>query len=163
VTFVEELLRSLNEARVRYLVVGGLAVVLHGHARLTLDVDLIVDLEPDNARRTMDALSGLGLTPSVPVDAASFADPETRRRWIDERNMQAFPMRDVHDLTRRVDVFVEEPFPFQEMWASSIVVPYGVTETRIVSLEHLLAMKRAAGRHQDLADIEALEAIHQRE
>ena len=48
---VESLVRALNEAGVRYLIVGGLAVVAHGHARFTGDVDLVVDLEADNARR----------------------------------------------------------------------------------------------------------------
>lgn len=47
----EPIFSRLNEQGGRYLVVGGLAVVLHGHARLTVDLDRVVDLAPEAARR----------------------------------------------------------------------------------------------------------------
>lgn len=47
--------RALNEAEVRYVIVGGLATVLHGHTRLTLDIDLVVDLEPSEAKKAIQA------------------------------------------------------------------------------------------------------------
>jgi len=73
--------------------------------------------------------------------------------------MQVFPMRDPDDIRRRVDVFVKEPVPFDELWAESTIVPYRGTHARIASVRHLIKMKREAGRAQDLADIEALEEI----
>ena len=53
----EELLAYLDAADVRFVVVGGLAVVIHGHARLTVDIDLMLDLETENVRRAIDALT----------------------------------------------------------------------------------------------------------
>ena len=57
---VEEIVRVLNAASVRYLIAGGLAVVAHGYLRFTADVDLILDLDEDNTRRALAALAGSG-------------------------------------------------------------------------------------------------------
>jgi hypothetical protein len=52
---------------VRFVVVGGLAVILHGHLRATRDLDLVIDLEPSNCSRGLDALRGIGLRPRPDV------------------------------------------------------------------------------------------------
>ena len=91
----EPLFKALNDAGVRYVVVGGLAVVLHGHARLTVDVDLVVDLDEGQALRAIDALVRLGLHPRVPVNPRDFADRSIREAWIRERGMQVFSMFDL--------------------------------------------------------------------
>ena len=59
----EPLFRALNASGTRYVVVGGVATVLHGYGRLTADIDLIVDLEESAAARAMRALAGPGLRP----------------------------------------------------------------------------------------------------
>lgn len=156
----EDLLSGLNQRGVRYVVVGGLAVILHGHVRLTADIDLVIDLDPDQARAAVDALVGAGLRPLAPVDPADFADEQKRESWRRDKNMQVFSMHDPEDPARHVDLFVHHPIVFEDLWAESVVVGYGSTEVRVVSLGHLKQMKRAAGRMQDLADIEALEIIH---
>jgi hypothetical protein len=93
VALFEPIFEALNAFDVRYVVVGGVATVLHGFARLTADVDLI--LEPAEALKAMNALTSLGLRPRAPVAAQSFADHATRRLWD-----PAQPLREV-------DVFVE--------------------------------------------------------
>jgi len=93
VGFFEETILALNRAEVRYIVVGGLAVVLHGHPRLTVDLDLVVDLASEEARKTVDVLSGSGMVPVVPVNPRGFADPETRRGWIEDKGMQVLGFR----------------------------------------------------------------------
>ena len=90
----EPLFKALNDTGVRYVVVGGLAVVLHGHARLTLDVGLVVDLDEEQARRAIGALVGMGLHPRVPVNPRDFADRSVREGWIRDRGMQVFSMFD---------------------------------------------------------------------
>lgn len=70
--------QALQAASVRYLVVGGVAVVLHGHPRFTADLDLVVALEPGNARAAVEALAGLGYRPRPPVDGRLFADSAAR-------------------------------------------------------------------------------------
>lgn len=65
----ERALQALNSAGVRYLVVGGVAVVLHGHLRTTADLDLVVQLERENVLKAVRALAGLGYRPRAPVAA----------------------------------------------------------------------------------------------
>lgn len=155
----EPIFAALNRSGVRYVVVGGVATVLHGHARLTVDVDLVVDLAPEEAMKAMVALERLGLVPRIPVEARDFADPAVRARWIQDKHMKVFPLIDPSDPLRQVDVFVEPPMEFTTLWERADIVDLGSTTVRVACLDDLIAMKRAAGRRQDLADIEALEAI----
>src|SRR6185503_15067420 len=89
---IEAVLAALNAAKVRYLVAGGVAVVLHGHLRTTGDLDLIVQLSPTNVLRGVQALSELGYRPRAPVSAAQFADPATRESWIKEKGLTVFSL-----------------------------------------------------------------------
>ena len=84
----EPLFRALNASGTRYVVVGGVATVLHGYARLTADIDLILDLEESAAARAMHALAGLGLRPRAPVDPADFAYSRIREGWLQDKGMQ---------------------------------------------------------------------------
>ena len=158
----ESLFDSLNQAGVRYVLVGGLAVVLHGHARMTADVDLVVDLAPDEAAKTIKALVSLGFKPRPPVDPEGFADPKMRQSWVAEKGMMVFTMFDPANPMRVVDLFVTQPLPFQELWAGSEVLPLATTSVRVASIQDLIRIKRAAGRPRDIEDIEALEAILRR-
>jgi hypothetical protein len=75
---------ALNAAGARYVVVGGLAVVFHGHARLTADIDLVVDLSPGEAVKTIAALERLGMVARPSRHATSWipsgAAPGSKRR-----------------------------------------------------------------------------------
>lgn len=158
----EPLFDALNRAGVRYVVVGGLATVLHGFARLTADVDLAVDLAPEEARRAIDVLTGLGLRPRAPVAALDFAERDIRASWIDDKGMRVFSLWDPANPMREVDLFVEHPIDFDGLWARSELIALATTQVRIAAIPDLVALKRLAGRPQDLADIEALEAIARR-
>ncbi|HVB49688.1 MAG TPA: hypothetical protein VNF69_15000 [Burkholderiales bacterium] len=76
----EAIAAALHEAGVRYLVARGLAVNAHGYVRLTYDVDLVVQLEPENIMSAFAALAGLGYRPTVRVTAEQFASPARSAR-----------------------------------------------------------------------------------
>jgi len=156
---LEPLFKTLNDAGIRYVVVGGLAVVLHGYARLTVDVDLVLDLEETPARKAIETLVGMGMRPRVPVNPKDFADRSIREAWIRDRGMQVFSMFDPSNPMRVVDLFVEHPIPFEELWSRSDLFELSQTTVRVASIPDLIQLKRRAGRPQDLADIEQLEAI----
>jgi predicted nucleotidyltransferase len=155
----EPVIKTLNDASVRYVVVGGLAVVLHGHARLTADIDLIVDLRAGEALKAIDALVRMGFRPRVPVDPRDFANGRVRESWQRERGMQVFSMFDPTSPMRVVDLFVHHPIPFEELWSRSIELDLAHTTIRVASIADLIHLKRLAGRPQDLLDIQRLEAI----
>lgn len=79
---IEKVLGALGRADVRYLVVDGVAVVLHGRLRATADLDLVIQLAPENVRRAVGALAALGHVPRAPVRGEALADPDERARWI---------------------------------------------------------------------------------
>jgi hypothetical protein len=159
----ESLFRALNATDVRYVVVGGLATLLHGYARLTADVDLIIDLEPPQARRFVDALQSLGFAPQAPVDPAEFSDPAVRAKWKTEKGMRVFSMVDRVNPMRVVDLFVDHPLEFGGLWERSKVLDLNGCSVRIASIADLVFLKRLAGRPQDAIDIERLLAIERRQ
>ena len=154
-----EIFEALGDAGVRYLVVGGVAVVLHGHPRFTADLDLVVGLERDNVLEALGALERLGYRPRAPVQASDFADAAVRRAWIEEKGLTVFSLCSQRFPATEIDLFVEEPFPFEDAFARGVRVRLGGTEVVVAAIEDLIALKRQAGRPRDLEDVEALEAI----
>jgi hypothetical protein len=155
----EPIFAALENGAVRYVVVGGMATVLHGYARLTADVDVMIDQAPDEARRAVRVLSALGLVPRAPVNAEDYADAGIRRRWFDEKGMRVLSFWDPNEPMRVVDLFVENPIDFDLLFERSQVVTLTTTSVRIASIEDLIQLKRLANRPEDQRDIEALQAI----
>ncbi|MDR4495141.1 MAG: DUF6036 family nucleotidyltransferase [Nitrospirales bacterium] len=153
------LFNALNKANVRYVVVGGLATVLHGYARLTVDIDLAVDLTPKQARKAISTLTKLGLVPQLPLNPSDFANPQTREAWTRGKNMKVFSMIDPQNPLRIVDLFVEDIIPFEELWSRSKIIQVDTLAIRVASLPDLIQLKRIAGRPQDLNDIDRLKQI----
>jgi len=156
---LREIFKALADADVEYVVVGGLAVIMHGHLRATRDLDLVIGLEPQNCKRGMEALSSIGLRPRLPVAMADFADPAKREDWTNNRNMLVFQLWDPANPERSVDVFVREPIDFPEMRAEAVVKDLDGVAIPVVSIRHLIRLKQAAGRPLDLDDIESLRVI----
>ena len=158
---VEAVIQALNNSDVRYLVVGGLAVVAHGVVRFTADIDLVLDPDSESLQRAIAALSTLGYRPRAPVDFDDLADPVKRADWVTQKNMTVFSLfSDLHAATE-VDLFVEPPFDFDTAYgdALSVEIADGQFAT-IVDRPRLIAMKRKVGRPEDLLDIERLESAN---
>jgi predicted nucleotidyltransferase len=156
---VEWVLTALEQAGVRYLVVGGVAVVLHGYLRTTLDLDLVLQLDRDNLERALRAFSHLGFRPQAPVPLSSFADAQNRETWVREKNMTVFSLWQPDHPGFAVDLFIQEPFDFDAVYRRALRVPLQGVEATVVSRDDLLEMKRATGRARDLEDIEALSEL----
>jgi hypothetical protein len=155
----DSLVRALDEAGVRYLVAGGLAVNAHGYLRFTRDIDLVLELTPANILPAFGALQGIGYRPLVPVTAAEFADAAKRAEWIREKGMTVLNFWSDRHKETPVDVFVTEPFAFDEEFSRALVKPLRSIAVRFVSIPTLIAMKELAGRPQDKIDIEYLRKI----
>jgi hypothetical protein len=134
-----DVLKLFEREKVRYVVVGGIAVVLHGYLRAVADLDVVIDPAPEEARRAMDALNAASFVPTIPLPLSLL----TVVRMFD----RAY---------REVDVFVRFHIPFEELWSCSWLARVGDAQARVASLEHLLREKRRNGRSHDLQDIEGL-------
>ena len=138
-----DLLTALNDAEARYLLVGGHAVGLMGRPRATKDFDLWIEASPDNAARVMRALREFG-APLEGVSEADFAVEGAGYR--------------MGDPPFRIELLTEiSGVSFAEAWPRRQTHELDGTACHVIGREDLLANKRAAGRAQDLADIEALE------
>lgn len=157
---LEAVLSALNAAQVDYLIVGGLAVNVHGFVRLTRDVDIVMRLRPEMATRGLAALLAIGYRLAIPERPEGFADPAVRARWREEKGMIVLKLwSDEHQRTP-VDLFVYEPFPFDEEFGRACTTElFPGVPARVVALDTLLTMKRAVGRPQDLIDAEELERL----
>jgi hypothetical protein len=158
----EAIVRALEDANVRYLIAGGLAVAAHGYGRVTFDVDLVVQLTPDNVQRAMRAFESLGYRPLAPVSAPGFADPATRESWIRDKRMVVFQLHSEEHRETRIDLFVAEPFDFDDEYYRALtgdILP-GLP-VRFVRIETLIRMKEAAGRAKDLEDIRQLRLLQE--
>jgi hypothetical protein len=153
------LVRALDESGVRYLVAGGLAVNAYGYLRFTRDVDVVLELSPENIISAFAALGEIGYRPIVPVTAADFADPAKRSAWVRDKHMTVLSFWSESHRATPVDVFVTEPFDFGAEYARSLVKPLGAVAVRFVSIATLIRMKEAAGRPQDRIDVEYLRKI----
>jgi hypothetical protein len=161
--FYEDVFRKLQESDVRYAVAGGVALVLHGVVRLTADLDLIVDLDRENLKRFIQVMKELGYGPRVPARAEDFADPATRANWKREKNMEVFSFINQSKPMDLIDVFIDEKIPFESINRDMVrVTAKGIT-IPVVSISHLKMLKKAAGRPQDIADIEAIESLENME
>jgi predicted nucleotidyltransferase len=156
---VEAILRALNDANVRYLIVGGLAVVAHGYPRLTVDIDIVLNLERDNVLRAMAALDAIGYKPLVPVKASQFADEKLRESWRKEKNMIVFQMMNLDRPSTRLDIFVTEPFGFEKEYAQAEWLDIAGIPAPVVRIETLIAMKNQSGRPKDLGDAGELKTL----
>jgi ribosomal protein S18 acetylase RimI-like enzyme len=141
-----DVLEHLNRENARYVVVSGFAVVMHGHKRDIVDIDLVVDPSPTEAQRCMHALALAGFIPSIPLPLEMVS-----------------VLRLFDRFGREVDVFVRYHIPFEKLWSSSESVRVGNQMVRIAALEHVVQVKRIQSRPHDLADIEALQRMKNEE
>jgi hypothetical protein len=156
---LERIFAALEASRVRYLVVGGVAVVLHGHPRFTADLDLVIALDRPNLRAARAALEGLGYRPRAPVSLEQFVDPDVRRGWVEDKGMTVFSLWSPHFPATEIDLFASEPLPFEAAYARAARLDLGELTVTVASIRDLIALKRQAGRPQDLEDVRTLEAI----
>ncbi|HMO51786.1 MAG TPA: hypothetical protein PKE26_10240 [Kiritimatiellia bacterium] len=156
----QSLAHALSRNGVDYLVAGGMAVVAHGYGRMTFDIDLVLRLERENVMRAFSALESLGYRPRVPITGEQFADPSMRAIWIRDKGMMVLNLWSEKFRDTPVDIFVSEPFDFDEAYAGALVeeLPDGIP-VRFVDLSRLLEMKKAAGRDKDRDDIRHLELL----
>lgn len=141
-----DLLSALCDAEARFLVIGGYAVGIHGRPRATKDLDIWIDASPANAPRVMRALLAFG----APLFGLDVSDLETPGIIL----QVGLPPNRI-DVTTKIDgVSFKRAWPrrIQAMFSEGLVCP-------VIGLRDLLANKRASGRPQDLADVDALERL----
>ena len=138
-----EFLAALNRHGVRYLIIGGYAVAFHGYPRATKDLDLWLESSPENAGRTLEAIRDF-FGETLGLEVADLTSPGVVQLGY---------------APNRIDLVLlpaSEP-TFTAAYERAQETEAGGVRVRVASKEDLLALKRAFGRTQDLADVDALE------
>ncbi|MEQ8276738.1 MAG: hypothetical protein RMA76_26910 [Deltaproteobacteria bacterium] len=162
-SFYQDVLEALSRAKVRFVIVGGVAVNLQGVPRFTADLDVAVALDAENLRIVAMAMDELGLVARLPGSLDLLADPDTVRSWIDERNLKAYTFQDSNNPLRQVDLLLDMPLTLEELEHDADVITAGGVVARVASIESLIRMKSGTGRAQDASDVEALRRIQELE
>lgn len=157
--FYLELFRALHTHDVRYLLVGGLAMNLHGVPRMTMDVDIVLAMDDENLDRFIACAESLGLRPQAPVPLQALKDPAMRRQWVEEKHMIAFALSPADPQAPTVDVLIAPPLDLPLAIARGTDRMVGNSPVRLAAIEDMIALKSAAGRRQDHDDIEHLKRI----
>lgn len=156
-----EVIIALSKHHVRFIICGGWAVVMQGVRRMTMDLDLSVDMDPDNLRRFLEALKELNLTPRAPIPAESILDEKLRQFIVREKNAAVFSFVDSNNPYRQVDVMLTDEGAYDRLILESEVVRIGGYPVRIVSKKGLIHMKEQLRhvREKDLQDIRELRRL----
>ena len=142
----EDLLRLLNVHKVEFVVIGATAFPIHGYARATLDIDIFVHPEPQNASRLFEALKDFGYD----VSDITLEDLLTRKVLIRQNLVET----DIHPFVTGIT--------FDQVWKNRVQGTYGNEDVFYASLDDLITMKEAAGRPKDLEDLKVLRILKQK-
>ncbi len=139
----KEFLQLLNKNKVKYLVVGGYAVALHGHPRYTKDLDIWIYVNKSNTERLLKTLHEFGFS-SLDLELNDFMTPGNVVQLGTPPN--------------RIDLLTSvDGVEFESCYDSKFEVEIEGLRVNFINLEDLKKNKKASGRHQDLADLENLE------
>lgn len=133
---------SFQRHKVRYIIIGGIAAVLHGVPRATFDVDILIESSLENAQQLLDALMEANFATATLIDADELL---------------------AHEITIfrdrvRIDVQTSTPgIKFEDAWQNKVAMTYQGQEFYVAAKDDLIASKRAAGRDKDLEDVRMLE------
>lgn len=138
----KDLLQSLHECEVRYLVAGGYAVIHHSQPRYTKDIDIWLEPTGENARKLMRAFQIFGI-PMVGVTQDDFATPGT------QFNLGVAPCE--------IDFLTTIPgLEFESAWENRVISEENDFPIQYLGKSDLIRAKQTAGRPQDLADLDEL-------
>lgn len=137
---------ALNRAQANYLVIGGVACILHGYARATEDIDILIERTEANARRVLETLARVGYG--------------VARAWAPTELLKK-PITVIGD-DPRVDIFtVAWKVKYEQAAARAVSAVVDGVRIPLIGLDDLIETKRT-GRLQDAADLEVLEEIRRR-
>lgn len=136
----QDLLRSLKEHRVDFVIIGATAFPVHGYARASLEIDIFIRPERSNAERTLEAFREFGYD----MTDVAVEDLLTKKLLIRQYAVEA----DIHPFVKGVS--------FERVWGNKVEARFGETAVFFASLDDLIEMTRASGSPQDLQDLKYL-------
>ncbi len=151
-----EILREFQKQKVKYVLVGGMAVNLLGFQRSTADMDILVEMSDKNLGKIISILKKQGYKVKQPVDPMGMANKKMRADWIQNKNMKAFNFYKEKAM-REVDIIIKTPVSYEVARKNMVRFKSGNIKLPVISIKDLIKMKKAASRDIDRMDIVKLQ------
>lgn len=162
-THLREIILALADAEVEFIIGGGVACVLQGVERFTLDLDVAVNLTAENLERFVAVMNKQHLTPRVPVSPEALLDPAAVKMMVEEKHAVVFTFIDVDDPARHVDVFLRNDLSYEALNQHADGIDLSGRMIKVLGRQKLLAIKEAIvpPRDKDQLDIATLRRLIQ--
>ena len=151
--FITRVIQALHKHRVRYALVGGYAVALHGVVRGTVDIDVVIGLQKAQFSAAEQALTDIGLQSRLPVSAEEVFD--FREEYIHNRNLIAWSFYNPNNPLEVVDILITEDARKIQTTEKKV----DRLNIQVASIGDLIRMKTLSARPQDVEDVKALEKL----
>ena len=151
--------KELNRRKIKYIVVGGMAVNFHGIPRMTYDIDLVLYLDNSNLKKFLLLMKKWEFKPKVPVDIMDFANKNNREDWIREKNMKAFNLVNTKWAISEIDIVINTPIDYKKAEKNLRYRVIQGISIPVISIADLIKMKQKSNRIQDKEDIKNLKKI----
>jgi predicted nucleotidyltransferase len=147
----------MNNAGIRYLVVGGVAVNLHGHRRFTSDVDILLALDTANLEKMTKIMHSMGYTERLHVALRELSDAAKVKKFLEEKHMTAYTFLSARRERIDVDVLAPDSLSYDSYEKNRVLLDIddGV-QVPVISINDLIKMKRNANRAKDIEDVQML-------
>src|SRR5665647_2893741 len=145
--FYLDLFATLQRHQVEYVLIGGLAVALHGIERNTMDIDLCIVIPPDNLRRMIKAAKELNLSPALSVPLETLSQIDTLRQWHQQRNLQAFALHTPDLAGVTLDLLLFPPVAPADMCQRAVRLDVSGIPIQLASVDDLIALKPVSYTH----------------
>jgi hypothetical protein len=160
-SFLKDIIIALCEKRVKFIIFGGVAIVLHGVERMTLDLDISIELEKENIDSFLDVMKNFNLSPRPPLPPQILYDLEIMNYIIKEKNAVAFTFIDKENPFKQVDVLIHPELRYEKWINKTQEMELFGHKICILSKEAIIELKQnlKQPRDKDLIDIKELKKI----
>lgn len=156
--FYEKILQEMNRSNIKYVVVGGIAVNLHGVPRATADLDLMIKMSASNLFNFLKIMKRLGFRSRPPVKPNEIT-LEKLEKWKREKGLRDLTFQSRRVPYEEVDILLECPIDFDEVYERIERIETKGPTIPLVSIEDLIKLKQHSKRLQDISDIQALKKV----
>ena len=152
----QSLLKEFADKKLQYLIVGGVAVNLHGYPRFTNDIDILLALDTANLKTMAQIMQNFGYQQRLPVSIQELGDAYKVRKLMQEKGLIAYSFIHAREPQFNIDVLVGESLEFEKFTVHTMHADVWGLDGRVVSIDDLIAMKKNSEREKDVQDVVAL-------
>jgi hypothetical protein len=157
------ILKMLYDCKIKYILVGGLAINLYGIPRTTIDVDIMIELNNDNILNLINCFKANGFRFRQPIDEKKLIDKEYRKQLKEEKNVIVLTLENPNNPLEVLDFFIDNPIDFNKAYSRKKILKVDDFEIYIASIEDIVEIKKISNRPIDISDIENLKLLKEHE